>query len=96
MSDYVRPEYTPLFREVQDTIAGYLNSDPQISAKLIEFLPESKLDIDFEVKKALGQQGIVGVVNTLRGTFAGQNGTTNAWEIEAEVDVIENPPIRRP
>lgn len=35
MSEYLRPEYTPLFREVQDTIAGYLNSDPQISAKQI-------------------------------------------------------------
>ena len=95
MSDYVRPEYTPLFREVQETIAGYLNEDPQISAKHIEFIPETKLDIDFEVKKALGQQGIVGIVNTLKGTFAGHDGCTNAWQIEAEVDVIENPPIRR-
>lgn len=95
MSEYVRPEYTPLFREVQETIAGYLNADPQISAKHIEFFPEAKLDIDFEVKKALGQQGIVGVVNTLKGTFAGHDGCTNAWQIEAEVDVIENPPVRR-
>lgn len=95
MSEYVRPEYTPLFREVQDTIAGYLNADPQISAKHIEFFPEAKLDIDFEVKKALGQQGIVGVVNTLKGSFAGHDGCTNAWQIEAEVDVIENPPVRR-
>jgi chemotaxis protein CheY-P-specific phosphatase CheC len=79
MSEYLRPEYTPLFREVQDTIAGYLNSDPQISAKQIEFIPEAHLDIDFQVKKALGQQGIVGVVNTLKGEFAGHNGSTNAW-----------------
>ena len=47
------------------------------------------------MKKALGQQGIVGVVNTLKGTFAGHDGCTNAWQIEAEVDVIENPPVRR-
>ena len=79
MSEYVRPEYTPLFRETQGIIADYLNSDPQISAKQIEFFPEAKLDIDFEVKKALGQQGIVGVVNTLKGTFAGHDGCTNAW-----------------
>lgn len=95
MSEYVRPEYTPLFRETQGIIADYLNSDPQISSKGIEFFPEAKLDIDFEVKKALGQQGIVGVVNTLKGTFAGHDGCTNAWQIEAEVDVIENPPVRR-
>lgn len=95
MSEYVRPEYTPLFRETQGIIADYLNSDPQISSKVIEFFPEAKLDIDFEVKKALGQQGIVGIVNTLKGTFAGHDGCTNAWQIEAEVDVIENPPVRR-
>lgn len=95
MSDYLRPEYTPLFTQVQDFIADQLNADPQLSALGIEFLPEHRLDIEYEIKNNLGKQGTVGIVNTLKGTYGGHNGSTNAWEIEAEVDVLENPPVRR-
>lgn len=95
MSDYLRPEYTPLFTQVQDFIADQLNTDPQLSALGIEFLPEHRLDIEYEIKNNLGKQGTVGIVNTLKGTYGGHNGSTNAWEIEAEVDVLENPPVRR-
>ena len=95
MSEYLRPEYTPLFTQVQDFIADQLNTDPQLSALGIEFLPEHRLDIEYEIKNNLGKQGTVGIVNTLKGTYGGHNGSTNAWEIEAEVDVLENPPVRR-
>ena len=95
MSDYLRPEYTPLFTQVQDFIADQLNADPQLSALGIEFLPEHRLDIEYEIKNNLGKQGTVGIVNTLKGTYGGHNGSTNAWEIEAEIDVLENPPVRR-
>lgn len=95
MSDYLRPEYTPLFTQVQDFIADQLNTDPQLSALGIEFLPEHRLDIEYEIKNNLGKQGTVGIVNTLKGTYGGHNDSTNAWEIEAEVDVLENPPVRR-
>lgn len=61
----------------------------------IEFLPEHRLDIEYEIKNNLGKQGTVGIVNTLKGTYGGHNGQTNAWEIEAEIDVLENPPVRR-
>ena len=95
MSEYLRPEYTPLFTQVQDFIADQLNTDPQLSALGIEFLPEHRLDIEYEIQNNLGKQGTVGIVNTLKGTYGGHNGSTNAWEIEAEVDVLENPPVRR-
>lgn len=95
MSDYVRAEYTPLFTQVQDIIAESLNSDPQLSSLGITFYPEHSLEIEYEIKKNLGQQGIVGIVNTLKGFYGGHNGSTNAWEIEAEIDVVENPTIRR-
>ena len=95
MSEYVRAEYTPLFTQVQDIIAESLNSDPQLSSLGITFYPEHNLEIEYEIKKNLGQQGIVGIVNTLKGFYGGHNGNTNAWEIEAEIDVVENPTIRR-
>ena len=64
---YVRPEYTPLFTQIQDFIADSLNSDVQLSSTGCVFHPEHLLDIDFQIKKHLGQQGVVGIVNTLKG-----------------------------
>ena len=47
------------------------------------------------MKTALGRQGIVGVVNTLKGQYGGRNADTLGWQIDAEIDVFENPTIRR-
>ena len=58
---------------------------------------ENRKDIDFEIKKALGQQGIVGMVMTPKATYAGSfQNTSLAWQIdELEVNVVENPPVNR-
>lgn len=95
MADYTRPEYGTMFSDVQDYIAERLNGDPQISGVGIEFHPEHSLEIEYEVKKHLGMQGIVGIVNTLKGQYRGHDGSTQAWDVEAEVDIIENPTVRR-
>ncbi len=93
--DNPMPEYQPLFRQVQTFIAEQLNQDPQLSSIGIEFLPESNLDIEYGIRKALGKQGAVGIVNTLRGTYGGHDEDSCAWEMEAEIDIIENPTVRR-
>lgn len=89
------PEYQPLFHQVQNFIADQLNSDPQLSSIGLEFLPESQLDIEYEIKRNLGRQGMVGIVNTLKGTYGGHDQDSCAWEIESEIDVVENPTVRR-
>ena len=89
------PEYQPLFHQVQNFIADQLNSDPQLSSIGLEFLPESQLDIEYGIKRNLGRQGMVGIVNTLKGTYGGHDQDSCAWEIESEIDVVENPTVRR-
>lgn len=59
------------------------------------FLPEHRLDIDYEMKAALGKQGMVGLVNVPKSQYGGHNGSTTAWEMQVEIDVFENPTIRR-
>lgn len=61
----------------------------------MEFIPESQLDIEYGIKRNLGRQGIVGIVNTLKGQYGGHDHDATAWEIECEVDVLETPTVRR-
>lgn len=72
-----------------------MNSDPQLSGIGIEFLPESQLDIEYGIKRNLGRQGMVGIVNTLKGQYGGHDQDSCAWEIESEIDVLETPTVRR-
>lgn len=76
-------------------MADKLNSDPQLSA--CHFVEENKKSIDFEIKNALGRQGIVGVVMTPKATFAGKFGDRSlAWQIdELELDIVENVQVNR-
>lgn len=96
MSDEITPQYPALLPQVQDFVAERLNQDPQLSSKCVTFLPEHKLEIDYEIKAALGKQGIVGMVNVPKAQYGGHDGTSTAWEMQIEIDVVENPTIRRP
>ena len=81
--------------EVQRYVADKLNADPQLSACL--FLIENRKDIDYEIKNALGRQGIVGLVMTPKATFAGAYMDTSlAWQLdELEIDIVENVTVNR-
>jgi hypothetical protein len=72
-----------------------LNADPQLSA--CPFLVENRRDIDFEIKKALGREGIVGLVMTPKATYAGAYMDVGiAWQVDQlEVDVVENVTVNR-
>ena len=95
MSDEITPQYPALLPQVQDFVAERLNQDPQLSSKCVTFLPEHKLEIEYEIKAALGKQGIVGMVNVPKAQYGGHDGTSTAWEMQIEIDVVENPTIRR-
>ena len=58
-----------ILEEVQQYVADKLNADPYLSA--VPFLVENRKSIDYEIKSALGKQGIVGTVLTPKANFAG-------------------------
>lgn len=84
-----------ILEEVQRYVADKLNADPQLSA--CPFLVENIKDIDYEIKNALGRQGIVGLVMTPKATFAGAYMDTSlAWQLdELEIDIVENVTVNR-
>ena len=84
-----------ILEEVQRYVADKLNADTQLSA--CPFLVENIKDIDYEIKNALGRQGIVGLVMTPKATFAGAYMDTSlAWQLdELEIDIVENITVNR-
>lgn len=89
--------YKPTLRELQAEVASILNNAAYIKDRGIQVLSEDILDIDYQIKNALGKQGLVIVVNTLQATYIGHDGLVNAWQIDnLEVDVVENPSVWRP
>ena len=89
--------YKPTLRELQAEVASILNNATYIKDRSIQVLSEDLLDIDYQIKNALGKQGLVVIVNTLQATYIGHDGLVNAWQIDnLEVDVVENPSVWRP
>lgn len=64
---------------------------------LCTFISEDRKEIDYEIKNALGRQGIVGLVMTPKATYAGSyEDKSLAWQIdELEVDIVENVTVNR-
>lgn len=85
-----------ILHEVQDYVVGKLSADNQLSGNCT-FLAENRKDIDYEIKNALGRQGIVGVVMTPKATYAGKyEDLFLAWTLEElEIDIVENPIVNR-
>ena len=85
-----------ILEEAQAYVAEKLNGDSQLSG-LCTFLVENRKDIDYEIKNALGRQGIVGVVMTPKATYAGKyEDLFLAWTLESlEIDIVENPTVNR-
>ena len=89
-------DYKPTLRELQAEVASILNNSAYIKDRGIKVLSEDILDIDYQIKNALGKQGLVIIVNTLQATYIGHDGLVNAWQIDnLEVDVVENPAVWR-
>lgn len=85
-----------ILEEVQIYVADRLNADSQLSG-LCPFIFENRKDIDYEIKSALGKQGVVGLVMTPKATFAGAyEDKSLAWQLdELEIDIIENVTVNR-
>ena len=90
-------DYKPTLRELQAEVARILSNATYIKDRSIQVLSEDLLDVDYQIKNALGKQGLVVIVNTLQATYIGHDGLVNAWQIDnLEVDVVENPSVWRP
>lgn len=84
-----------ILEEVQRYVADKLNADEQLSG--CTFLVENMKDIDYEIKKALGKQGLVGLVMTPKAVYQGKyEDLFLAWQLdELEINIVENPTINR-
>lgn len=81
--------------EVQQQVCDILNNDPSLSS--IGFLPENKKQIDFEIEKALKQQGLAAIVMTPSARFQGQYSDNQlVWELpDLTIQIVENVPVNR-
>ena len=52
-----------------------------LSASNVKFIPENKLDIDYEIQKSLKSQGIAAICLTPNAKYLGHNGNTQAYEL---------------
>lgn len=75
--DYKYLYMSNLARELQDIVRGY------ISEKMpdIKILSEDSKDIEFEIKNALGKQGLVTIVMTPSMEYIGHDGEYQAWQV---------------
>lgn len=85
-----------IFYQAQEQVCETLNNDDILSGKVM-FVSENSKDIDYEIKNALGRQGIVGVVMTPEATYQGVTDKgEQVWDLrDFTVQVVENPIINR-
>ena len=85
-----------IFYQAQEQVCEALNEDEVLSGK-VTFISENSKDIDYELKNALGRQGIVGVVMTPDATYQGVTSEgEQVWDLKNfTVQVVENPIVNR-
>lgn len=85
-----------IFYQAQEQVCEALNNDDVLSGK-VTFISENSKDIDYEIKNAIGRQGIVGVVMTPEATYQGiTDKGEQVWDLrDFTVQVVENPIINR-
>ena len=61
------------------------------------FIVENSKSVDYEIKKALGKQGVCGLVLTPKATFAGAFQDVGlAWQLdELEINIVESVTVNR-
>lgn len=81
-----------LARELQDTVRKHISD--KISDTSI--LSEDQKDIEYEIKNALGKQGIVTVVMTPKMSYIGHDGKYLVWQVdELTIMTTEYVPVNR-
>ena len=80
--------------ELQHYVADRLATNLSVYCPVI---PENRRDIDYEIKSAMGKQGMCCIVMIPKATYAGSfEDKSLAWQIdELEIDVVENVSVNR-
>lgn len=88
--------YQNILGQVQEETAQALNEDEVLSGR-VTFIPENSKDIDYEIKNAIGSQGIVGIVMIPEATYQGVTAKgEQVWDLRNfTVQVVENPVVNR-
>lgn len=89
-------QHYSIFGQAQADVCTTLNEDDVLSGKVL-FIPENSKDIDYEIKNAIGSQGIVGIVMTPEATYQGVTSAgEQVWDLrDFTVQIVENPIVNR-
>lgn len=91
----MRIHYDPIARDLQLQVCQILNSDSQLSS-MTTFFAEQSLDVDYEVRKSLANQGLAAIVMTPTLTLLGHDGVTTSWQCDdLTLQIVENPIVNR-
>ena len=87
--------YKSILAQVQEATAEALNEDEVLSGR-VNFIPENARDIEYQIKEAMGKQGIVGIIMTPECQYQGTNGKELVWDLrDFTVQIVENPIVNR-
>lgn len=82
--------------ELQKFICDALKQSKELNDLSITFIPENSKDIEFEIKKNLQQQGLVGIVMTPNCSYIGHDGAGVSFDVEdLTLQIVEYVPINR-
>lgn len=87
--------YNPFF-ELQQEICDVLNKSQILTANNVEFIPENRCDIDYQIKNSLKKQGLACVCLTPNARYLGHNGANSAYQLDdLTLQIVEYTPINR-
>ena len=85
-----------VFHELQQEICDVLNKSQILTANNVQFIPENRCDIDYQIKNSLKKQGLACVCLTPNARYLGHNGTNSAYQLDdLTLQIVEYTPINR-
>ena len=85
-----------VFHELQQEICDVLNKSQILTANNVQFFPENRCDIDYQIKNSLKKQGIACVCLTPNARYLGHTGTNSAYQLDdLTLQIVEYTPINR-
>ena len=85
-----------VFYELQQEICDVLNKSQILTANNVQFFPENRCDIDYQIKNSLKKQGLACVCLTPNARYLGHTGTNSAYQLDdLTLQIVEYTPINR-
>lgn len=85
-----------VFHELQQEICDVLNKSQILTANNVQFIPENRCDIDYQIKNSLKKQGLACVCLTPNARYLGHTGTNSAYQLDdLTLQIVEYTPINR-